>query len=107
MGQALGSESMEFLHQLISGKALRLSPIGKESMGYLPIDQYKRMLCMASLTEAMRVGEVRYYLNGKCGSGMAKKARPVTRRSAVHTSELQSLLRISYAASGLTNTNYP
>src|SRR3546814_7557996 len=79
MGQALGSESMEFLHQLISGKALRLSPIGKESMGYLPIDQYKRMLCMAFLTEEMRVGEVRYYLNGKCGSGMAKKARPVTR----------------------------
>src|SRR3546814_4417837 len=44
MGQALGSESMEFLHQLISGKALRLSPIGKESMGYLPIDQYKRKI---------------------------------------------------------------
>src|SRR3546814_14381072 len=80
MGQALGSESMEFLHQLISGKALRLSPIGKESMGYLPIDQYKRMLCMAFLTEEMRVGEVRYYLNGKCGSGMEKKASPVRRK---------------------------
>src|SRR3546814_10761695 len=79
MGQALGSESMEFLHQLISGKALRLSPIGKESMGYLPIDQYKRMLCMAFLTEEMRSEE--------------------------HTSELQSLMRISYAVFCLKNKN--
>ena len=79
MGQHLGAESMEFLHKLISGKALRLSPIGKESMGYLPIDQYKRMLCMAFLTEEMQAGEVRYYVNGKCGGGMVKRARPVMR----------------------------
>jgi endonuclease YncB( thermonuclease family) len=70
---------MEFLQTLIAGKALRLSPIGKESMGYMPIDQYKRMLCMAFLTEEMEVGAVRYYLNGKCGVGTVGKARPVTR----------------------------
>src|SRR3546814_10403512 len=40
---------------------------------------------MAFLTEEMRVGEVRYYLNGKCGSGMAKKARPVTRNIELET----------------------
>lgn len=79
MGQIHGQESMEFLHSLIAGKALRLCPIGKESMGYMPIDQYKRMLCMAFLTEEMQVGKVRYYLNGKCGDGTARKARPVTR----------------------------
>jgi micrococcal nuclease len=79
MGQPLGTESMEFLHALIAGKALRLSPIAKESMGYLPVDQYKRMLCMAFLTEEMQVGEVTYYLNGKCDSGIARTPRPVTR----------------------------
>ena len=70
---------MEFLHALIAGKALRLSLIDKESMGYLPIDQYKRMLCMAFLTEEMQVGEITYYRNGKCGSGIARQARPVMR----------------------------
>lgn len=79
MGQPLGRESMEFLHALIAGKTLRLCPIGKESMGYMPIDQYKRMLCMAFLTEEMQVGEVRYYINGQSGGGIARKARPVTR----------------------------
>jgi endonuclease YncB( thermonuclease family) len=79
MGQPLGTEAMEFLHRSIAGKTLKLDPIGKESTGYLPIDQYKRMLCMAYITEEMRVGETAYYLNGKCGVGVVKAARSVTR----------------------------
>ena len=79
MEQPLGPEAMEFLHRLIARKTLQLFPIGKESTGYMPIDPYKRMLCMAFLTEQMQVGEIRYYLGGKCSSGRVQKARPVTR----------------------------
>jgi len=79
MGQPLGAEAMQFLHESIAGKTLRVDPIGKESTGYIPIDQYKRMLCMAYLTEDMPIGETAYYLNGKCGVGFVKAARPVTR----------------------------
>lgn len=79
MEQPFGQESKDFLHNLIDQKSLQLDPIGKESTGYMPIDSYKRMLCMGYLTEQMQVGEVEYYLDGKCGSGLVKKARPVTR----------------------------
>ncbi len=79
MEQPFGQESKEFLTNLIARKTLRLEPIGKESKGYSPIDAYKRMLCMAFLTDEMKVGKIEYYLNGKCSAGSVKKARPVTR----------------------------
>ena len=79
MGQPFGQDSKDFLQNLIGQKSLRLDPIGKESTGYMPIDPYKRMLCMGYLTEQMRVGKVEYYVDGKCGSGTVKAARPVTR----------------------------
>lgn len=79
MGQPFGQESKDFLQVLIGQKSLRLDPIGKASTGYMPIDPYKRMLCMGYLTEQMQVGGVEYYLDGKCGAGTVKAARPVTR----------------------------
>lgn len=79
MEQPFGQESKDFLSGLIARKALRLDPIGKESTGYTPIDPYKRMLCMAFLTDRMKAGQIDYYVNGKCGAGSVKKARPVTR----------------------------
>ena len=45
----------------------------------MPIDPYKRVLCMAFLTEQMDVGRVDYYHEGKRGGGSVKRARPVTR----------------------------
>lgn len=79
MEQPCGEESRDFLIQLIAGKALRLDPIGKESTGGMPIDPYKRMLCMGYLTEQMAAGRVDYYRNGQIGAGMVKRARAVTR----------------------------
>jgi endonuclease YncB( thermonuclease family) len=79
MEQPFGPESLNFLSALIAGKTLRLDPIGKESTGYLPIDPYKRILCMAFLTEQMQIGRVEYYQHGKCGVGSLKQARPATR----------------------------
>ena len=46
MGQPGGEDARDFLAALIVGKTLRLDPIGKESSGYLPVDSYKRLLCM-------------------------------------------------------------
>lgn len=79
MAQPLGPESRDFLISILAGKTLRLDPIGKESMGYLPIDPYKRVLCMAFLTQQMETGKIEYYHNGKCGVGSLKQARPATR----------------------------
>lgn len=79
MEQPFGPEAKDFLEGLIADKALRLDPIGKESTGYMPIDPYKRVLCMAFLTEQMDVGRVEYYHDGKRGTGSVKKARTVTR----------------------------
>lgn len=79
MEQPFGEESMKFLHKLIAGKTLQICLIGKESVGYLPIDQYKRILCMAFLSEQMQVGPIEYYLRGGCGTGEVKTARTVTR----------------------------
>ncbi|ODS93491.1 MAG: hypothetical protein ABS49_13105 [Erythrobacter sp. SCN 62-14] len=55
MEQPFGQEAKDFLVGLIAGKELRLDPIGKESTGYMPVDPYKRILCMAFLTERMDV----------------------------------------------------
>jgi len=79
MEQPFGHESKNFLHGLIARKSLRLDPIGKESTGYMPIDPYRRLLCMAFLTDEVEVGRIEYYLNGKCGGGSVRKARSVTR----------------------------
>lgn len=79
MEQPFGPESREFLVGLIAGKELRLDPVGKESTGYMPIDPYKRVLCMAFLTEQMDVGIVKYFHEGKLGGGAVKRARPVLR----------------------------
>lgn len=79
MEQPFGPEARDFLVGLIADKELRLDPVGKESTGYMPIDPYKRVLCMAFLTEQMDVGTVDYYHEGKLGGGAVKRARPVTR----------------------------
>lgn len=79
MEQPFGQVSKDFLSGLIARKSLRLDPIGKESTGYMPIDPYKRMLCMAFLTDQMEVGQIEYYLNGECSAGSVRKVRPVTR----------------------------
>lgn len=79
IGQAGGEEAKDFLSALIIGKSLRLDPIGKESSGYLPLDSYKRMLCMGYLTEQMEEGRVVYYLAGETHLGLARRARPVSR----------------------------
>ncbi len=79
MDQPAGPESRDFLCRLIEGKTLRLDPVVKESTGYSPIDQYKRMLCMGYLTELMDPGEISYYLEGSCAAGVVRKPRPVTR----------------------------
>lgn len=79
MEQPFGPESRDFLAGLIANKELRLDPVGKESTGYMPIDPYKRVLCMAFLTEQMDVGTVDYYHEGKRGGGSVRRARPVTR----------------------------
>lgn len=77
--QQFGNESKEFLSKLIAHKTLRLDPIGKESTGYIPVDSYKRLLCMAFLTHQMETGRIDYYRNGTCGAGIVKQARSVTR----------------------------
>src|SRR3546814_11526126 len=45
----------------------------------MPIDPYKRLLCVGFLTEQMEAGRIDYYHQGKCGSGLVKRPRPVTR----------------------------
>lgn len=77
--QPFGPEAKEFLHELIAGKSLRLMPRLKQSSGYLPIDGYRRMLCVGFLTEQMPTGEVRYFKDRKCETGVVKSARLVTR----------------------------
>lgn len=78
MGQPFAAEAKAFLHAAIAGKVLKLAPISKESTGST-FDAYRRLLCMAFLTEEMRAGPIAYYHNGACGSGVVKLSRPVTR----------------------------
>ena len=61
MGQPCGPEARDFLAALIAGKELRLDPVGKESTGYMPIDPYKRLLCVGFLTEQMEAGRIDLY----------------------------------------------
>ncbi len=77
--QPFGLESKEFLSRLIIGKTLRLDPVGKESTGGVPIDQYKRVLCMGFLTEQIQLGPIHYHMNGICNVGSVKRVRSVTR----------------------------
>ena len=79
MAQLHGDESKNFVQELILGRTLDLLPIGKESTGGVPIDPYKRVLCMGFLTEEIEAGPVNYYYNGECASGTAKFSRTVTR----------------------------
>ena len=79
MEQQCGPESRDFLSLLIAGKSLRLDPIFKQSTPDLPIDQYKRLLCMGYLTEQMGIGKVEYFRNGQCAAGSVKTARTVVR----------------------------
>ncbi|WP_417612112.1 thermonuclease family protein [Parasphingorhabdus sp.] len=79
MDQPFGVESRKFLQKLIRGKALQLCLIGKESTNFVPIDQYKRILCMAFLIEQMPIGKIDYYVSGNCGTGLVRAARSVTR----------------------------
>lgn len=79
MDQLHGAEAGAYLQRLIGGKTLSLELIGKESAGYAPIDPYKRVLCMAYLTEDMPTGDVEYFHHGKCDAGEVRRARSVTR----------------------------
>lgn len=74
-----GKEAADFLASLIAGKTLRLDPVGKESNGFLPVDSYKRMLCMGYLTEQVKAGPIGYYLNGECLTGTVWRPRPISR----------------------------
>lgn len=78
-GQPYANEARDSLASLIAGKSLCLALIGKESSGYLPIDDYRRLLCMAFLTEELEFGPITYLMDGKCGTGTARRARFVTR----------------------------
>lgn len=79
MAQPCGAQSQDFLQRLIAGKSLRLMPVGKESTGGMPIDPYKRMLCMAYLSAQIEVGPIDYYHDGAFGSGLVRHPRPVWR----------------------------
>lgn len=79
MQQPFGREAKAFLHKLLDGKRLKLGLIGKQSTDYVPIDGYKRLICVGFFTEEMQVGEVKYWLQGKTETGVIRKARPVTR----------------------------
>jgi len=88
MAQPFGPEAGSFLGELIHGKTLRLDPVVKEATPNSPIDQYKRMLCMAFLTEQMPAGRIEYYFNAKFGLGYQAKSAlanrsPGTRRSGI------------------------
>ena len=79
LAQPFGREARDALARLILGKTLRLEPIGKESTGYVPVDPYRRFLCMAFLTEEMHAGRLEYYRDGVCGEGTVRRPRLVTR----------------------------
>ncbi len=79
MDQRFGEEARNVLEWLICGKKLQVVPIVKEFTPDSPLDQYKRLLCMAYLTEEMPVGRKHYYLDGECKDGVAKRARLITR----------------------------
>lgn len=79
MEQPFGSDSKDFLSRLIAGKTMRLDPVGKESTGGVPIDPYKRILCVGYLTEQMEIGPISYYMNGSCHVGSLKSVRLATR----------------------------
>lgn len=79
MQQPFGNEAKAFLHQLLTGRRLRLGLIGKQLTGYVPIDGYKRLICVGFFTDEMQPGEVTYWLHGKCEKGVVRKARAVTR----------------------------
>lgn len=79
MAQPFGEESRAYLHKLIADKTLLLAPVGKESTGGMPIDKYKRMLCMAFLAEQMEPGRIDYFHKGQCGAGRVRSACSVVR----------------------------
>ena len=79
LAQPFGREARDALARLVLGKTLHLEPIGKESTGYLPVDPYRRFLCMAFLTEEMPSGRLKYYRDGACGEGTVRRPRLVTR----------------------------
>jgi micrococcal nuclease len=77
--QQSGPEARDFLTSLINGKALKLIPIFKESMGNIPLDPYKRLLCTGYHFGHLPNGKVEYFYDGKRGRGLNRKARTVTR----------------------------
>lgn len=79
MEQQSGTEARNFLSKLIDGKALKLLPVCKESMGNIPLDRFKRMLCTGYHFGHLPNGKVEYFYDGKRGSGWNRKARTVTR----------------------------
>ncbi|WP_037443622.1 thermonuclease family protein [Sphingobium indicum] len=79
LDQPCGPQSRAFLNHLIGGQGLKIFLIGKESTGFLPLDTYKRVLCMGFLTDHLQPGEISYYRNGACSSGRVRRARPIIR----------------------------
>lgn len=79
MQQPFGPESRKFLHDLIADRVLSLGLIGKESMGFMPIDKFRRMLCVGFLTDEIGTGEIHYFSNGKCDVGVVRRVRSVSR----------------------------
>ena len=77
--QQFGREARDFLNRLLLGKTLLLAPISKESMGGIPLDNYRRLLCMGFLSEQLAPGPVTYYWQGRTRVGRNDRARPVTR----------------------------
>jgi micrococcal nuclease len=79
IGQQFGEEAREFLNGLIAQKALKLDLVAKESMQGVPLDPYKRVLCMGFLTEQIEQGVIRYFLKGQTDEGLIRKTRSVVR----------------------------
>lgn len=79
MEQQSGPEAHMFLSKLIDGKALKLLPVCKESMGHIPLDRFKRMLCTGYHFGHLPNGKIDYFYDGKRGRGLNRQARTVTR----------------------------
>ena len=87
LGQEFGSEARTHLEQHILGKELSLAPIGKQSTGYNPLDQYRRFLCMAFLEEEVQPGGLAYYWSGGSRQGTIRQ-----RRSLIRNIELELIV---------------
>ena len=75
MEQRFGDEARRQLDRLIGGKKIRIAPILKLTDPPTPLDDYRRFLCMAYLTDELPLGETHYFLDGKCQQGTSRRTR--------------------------------